>query len=83
VERVDKGTLVFKYDGNINEGFRTGIPVAHAAWFMKYLGAITDAQLRAGVVASGAGEGEAACFTKALRERIEELRAATAKSGAN
>jgi hypothetical protein len=78
VERVEKGTLVFDYDGNIKEGFRTGIPLAHAAWFLKYLGAISDAQLHAGLAASGASEQDAACFTKALRQRIEELRAATA-----
>ncbi|MGA7236114.1 MAG: hypothetical protein WBY44_10565 [Bryobacteraceae bacterium] len=82
VERTAKGTLVFRYNGNISEGFRTGIPAAHAAWFMKYLGAITDAQLHAGFAASGANEADAACFTKALRQRIDELRAA-AGNGTN
>jgi hypothetical protein len=83
VERTGKGTLLFRYDGNINEGFRGGIPVAHAAWFLKYLAAISDAQLHAGLAASGASEAEAACFTKALRQRIEQLRVATGKSGTN
>lgn len=83
VGRASNGTLVFRYDGNINEGFRTGIPAAHAAWFMKYLGAIGDAQLHAGFLASGANETDAACFTKALRERIEQLRAASTQGGAN
>jgi len=82
VERAANGTLAFRYDGNINEGFRTGIPAAHAAWFMKYLGAITDAQLRAGLTASGASDADAACFTKALRQRIDQLRAAV-KPGTN
>lgn len=82
VERVEKGSLVFDYDGNINPGFRTGIPVAQAAWFMKYLGAITDAQLRAALTASGASDADAACFATALRERIEELRVAV-KAGTN
>jgi hypothetical protein len=82
VDRGADGTLVFRYDGNINEGFRNGIPAAHAAWFMKYLGAITDTQLHAAFAASGAGDADAGCFTKALRERIEELRAA-AKTGTN
>jgi hypothetical protein len=82
VERGANGSLVFRYDGAIKEGFRTGIPVAHAVWFTNYLGAITDAQLHAGLAASGASEADAACFTTALRERIEELRAA-AKGGTN
>jgi hypothetical protein len=76
VERNGTGSLVFHYNGNISEGFRTGIPAAHAAWFMKYVGAISDAQLHAGFLASGANEADAGCFTKALRERIEGLRAA-------
>jgi hypothetical protein len=83
VERVENGKLVFDYDGNIREGFRTGIPVAHAAWFMKYLGAITDDQLRAGLKASGANDADMACLAKALRMRIEELRAATVAPGMN
>ena len=82
VERGHDGSLVFRYDGNIEKGFRTGIPAAHAEWFMKYLGAITDVQLKAGLGASGANEADAACFTKALRERIEDLRAAV-KTGTN
>lgn len=75
-QRAEDGTLLFRYDGNISEGFRTGIPAAHAAWLMNYLGAITDAQLRAGLVASGANDNDANCFTKALRERVEQLRSA-------
>jgi hypothetical protein len=78
VERSANGALIFRYDGNIEEGFRTGIPAAHAAWLMKYLGAISDDQLREGLLASGATNADAACFSKALRERIEELRAAVA-----
>lgn len=82
VHRAPSGdTLVFRYDGGILEGFRTGIPVAHAAWLLKYLGAITDAQLHAGFLASGAGEADAGCYTKALRDRIEQLRAAVAPPG--
>ena len=78
---VSSDSLVFRYDGGIEEGFRTGIPVAHAAWFLKYLGAITDAQLRAGLLASGASEADAGCFTKALRDRVEQLRSAVAAPG--
>lgn len=83
VQRAPNGTLDFRYDGNINQGFRSGIPAAHAAWFMKYLGAISDAQFRAGLLASGATAADADCFTAALRERIEQLRAATMRSGTN
>jgi hypothetical protein len=78
---VKNGLVNFVYDGNVNEGFRTGIPVSHVAWFMKYLGRITDAQLRTGFKASGASDAEADCFTAAMRSRIAELRAAGEKVG--
>jgi hypothetical protein len=81
-QRAPNGTITFRYDGNIKVGFRTGIPAAHAAWLLKYLGAITDPQLRDALLASGASETDAACFTGALRKRIDELRAAT-KTGTN
>ena len=75
VRGVGRTGVIFGYDGNVNEGFRAGIPAAHVAWLMQYLGKISDEQLQAGLKASGADDAEAGCFTKALRMRIEELRA--------
>ena len=43
---------------------------------MGYLGRIGDAELTAGLKAAGADDATAACFTKALRTRIEQLRKA-------
>jgi hypothetical protein len=43
-------------------------------WLMQYLGRITDAQLRAGLEASGASRSQAVCFQHGLRARIERLR---------
>ena len=43
-------------------------------WLMRYLGRITDTQLRAGLRASGATPDETECFTRAVRARIDELR---------
>jgi hypothetical protein len=74
VQHADARQVTFQYDGALNSGFRTGIPPAHVIWLMHYLGHITDAQLRAGLKASGATDAEADCFTRALRTRIEELR---------
>jgi hypothetical protein len=72
-----RGTLGFGWEGDIDTGFKTGIPRQHAAWLLNYLGQLTDAQLRAGLKASGGTDAEADCFTRGLRARIEELRAAT------
>jgi hypothetical protein len=68
-------TVEFAWEGAVNEGFKTGIPVEHVAWFMTYLGRITDEQLRADLKASGGSDAEAECFTKAIRSRIEQLSA--------
>lgn len=73
--RGPNDTIVFNYDGVIRQGFHS-LPRAHVRWLMQYLGRITDAQLAAGIKASGGSEADAACYTKALRARIEELRAA-------
>jgi hypothetical protein len=74
VQRVEPRQVIFQYDGAVNPGFRTGIPPAHVAWLMQYLGRISDVQLRAGLKASGASDADADCFARALRVRIEELR---------
>lgn len=83
VQRVDARQVVFQFVGAINQGFRTGIPPAHVAWLMNYLGRITDAQLLAGFQAAGAGKSDAACFTRALRMRIEELRKVNSQATAS
>lgn len=75
VQRVEKTQVAFGYEGNLNAGFRTGIPPTHVVWLMQYLGRITDTQLHAGLKASGANDQDADCFTKAIRSRIEQLRA--------
>lgn len=74
VAGVKNGSVVFGWDGAIPQGFRTGIPVEHVRWLMKYLGRISDAQLAAALEASGASPSERACFLKAMRDRIEQLR---------
>ena len=74
VQHTDAHQVTFQYDGAVNAGFRTGISPAHVVWLMRYLGRVTDAQLRAGLKASGATDADADCFTRALRVRIEELR---------
>jgi len=74
VHGIVHGHVQFGFQGDIHEGFDDNIPPEHVAWFMLYLGRISNAQLRAGLKASGATEAEATCFTQALRSRIEQLR---------
>lgn len=75
--------VVFGFEGHIHDGFQTGITPGDVAWLMKYLGQITDAQLRAALRASGATEHEESCFTSAIRSRIEALRQVSIQSAYN
>ena len=64
----------FGYSGQHTDDFKNGISVDDVRWVMQYLGRITDAQVRAGLLASGATREEEECYVKALRARIEQLR---------
>jgi hypothetical protein len=74
VAGITKAMVHFRFQGDVRKGFDDNIPPEHVAWLMRYLGKITDAQLNAGLKASGATGAEADCFTQALRSRIEQLR---------
>jgi hypothetical protein len=73
VKGVRGGQVRFGYGGK-RPDLAKGITVENVRWLMQYLGQITDAQLRAGLGASGASPGEMECFVPAIRERIERLR---------
>jgi hypothetical protein len=74
VTRDDDGSLRWGYIGQRTDEAREGITIADARWLHRYLSRITDDQLRAGLRASGATAEETERFTRALRERIEQLR---------
>jgi hypothetical protein len=68
------GMVEFGYSGQHTEDFKAGIKVSDVKWLMNYLGRITDAQLRTGLQSSGATADEVACFTSAIRNRIDQLK---------
>jgi hypothetical protein len=51
--------------------------VEDVRWLCRYLGRITDAQIRAALDASGASPDERDRFARALHRRIDQLRAVT------
>lgn len=65
--------LRFGFFGQHTQDFSNDITPANVRWLMRYLGKITDAQLRSGLKASGATPQEAACFATGLRKRIKQL----------
>jgi hypothetical protein len=70
----DDGIVVWGYTGQRTVDVVREVGVKDVRWLMQYLGRVRDEQLRDGLLASGATEEEAECFTSALRERIEILR---------
>lgn len=68
------GIVQFGYTGQHTEDAAFGIRESDVSWLLGYLGRITDTQLRAGLKASGASPQEVACFTRSLRDRIDQLR---------
>ncbi len=67
----------FGYSGHYTDDFKNDIKIADVRWLLMYLGRITDAQMKAGLMASGATPEEVACFSGQLRERINQLKAQT------
>lgn len=76
VRQLSDSQLQFGYRGQHTSDFTSGISAADARWLLQYLGRVTDAQLRAGLRASGASPAEEDCFAQAIAQRIELLRRA-------
>lgn len=78
-----KGRVRFGYAGQHTEDFKADITVEDVRWLMQYLGRITDAQMRAGLLNSGATREEEDCFSRSIRERIEQLRRVSSPAAAH
>jgi hypothetical protein len=74
VQGIDGNRVRFGFEGLHMDQFKSDITIGDVHWLLGYLGRITDAQLRIGLKASGANPGEAECYAKALRQRIDQLR---------
>jgi hypothetical protein len=81
VKGVREGVVEWGYTGQRTDEATEGITVEDVRWFYARVRSITDEQLRDGLLASGATDEEADCFTRALRERIERLRAVAERDG--
>jgi hypothetical protein len=75
VKGVQGDTVQFSYGGQHTQDFMEGIRTSDVRWLLRYLGRITDNQIRMGLEASGATPDEVACFTQSLRDRINQLKA--------
>jgi hypothetical protein len=82
VRGVRGGVIEWGYTGQRTDEATEGITVEDVRWLLRYLGRVTDGQLRAGLLASGATHDEADCFTRAIRDRITELARVAAEGDA-
>jgi len=83
VTGVADGLVRFGYTGQRTGDAREHIRVEDVAWLCRYLGRITDAQLRDALEASGATADETASFAASLRTRIVQLVNASAPRAAS
>lgn len=74
VKRVEDGEVKFGFTGKHDDDFKDDIRVSDVRWLMRYLGRVSDTQIRAALRESGATPHETRCFTRALRSRINQLR---------
>lgn len=73
VRGVENGVVAWGYTGQRTDEATEGLTIEDVRWLHARVSRITDRQLRDGLLACGATEEEADCFTRALRERIELL----------
>ena len=73
ISGVASGYVQFGYTGQRTADARASITVEDVRWLCRYLGRITDDQLRAALRASGATVEETDSFTTSLRQRIDQL----------
>jgi hypothetical protein len=80
VEGVQNGYVVWGFRGKHSRDITEGITVEDVGWLAPYLARITDQELRAGLMASGASEGYAGRLARSLRARIRQLQAVAGAS---
>jgi hypothetical protein len=73
VEGVRDGCVVWGFRGKHEHDITSGITVEDVRWLTPYLARISDEQLRAGLLASGASEYYAGSLTRSIRARIRQL----------
>ena len=73
VKRTPDNAIVWGYTGQRTEDQIADVRPSDIQWLLKYLGRITDDQIRAGLIASGANPFEVELFAASLRNRISQL----------
>jgi hypothetical protein len=80
IQKVRGGIVEWGYKGQRTSDETKNISVTDLRWVMQYVGRIGDAQIRAGLQASGATPAEVSSFASAIRARINQMRSAARPS---
>jgi hypothetical protein len=67
------GVVDFGFNGTHGKDVERDITVSDVRWLLRYLGRISDAQIRRDLESSGATDEQITYFAPALRERIRQL----------
>jgi hypothetical protein len=70
---ADGSTIRWGYRGKHYKDVTSGISLDDVRWLLTYLSGVTDAQLRAGLQASGATASQVDAYTQSIRGRIVQL----------
>jgi hypothetical protein len=73
IEGVEDGFVEWGYSGQHTGSFNEDISVMDVKWLLRYIGRISDRQIRDGLRASGATPDEVERFTRAIRNRIDQM----------
>ena len=73
VADVEGDQVKFGYSGQRTADVAEGIRTSDVRWLHSYISRLSDDQIRSSLEASGASQEEATVFTRALRERIDQL----------
>ncbi len=74
------GNIHWGYSGQHTKMMGRDVKFGDIAWLMQYLGRVTDDQLRAGLLSSGATAEQTDLYVAALRSRIDQLRKVAGQS---
>jgi hypothetical protein len=75
VKGVKNGVVEFGYSGQHTKDFGTDIKVADVQWLVGMIGKLSDKQINDALQAGGATAEEQSCYARAIRERIDALKA--------
>jgi hypothetical protein len=81
IEKVKDGIVEWGYAGQRSSDATDNISVADLRWLLRYVGRISDGQIRAGLQASGATPEEVRYFVPSIRNRIDQMRSAARPVG--